>query len=120
MRPRCVRARTFSIARWAERGKEMLRKLLPRTRTAFESRTQVWREVGLGSEIDPASARRGMGGALVSLALIVAVLFAFSERKTLFPGYGVEVRVATVILLVLLGWALARSLARGFASMLYR
>jgi small conductance mechanosensitive channel len=98
----------------------MLRRLLPRTRTAFESRTQVWREVGLGSEIDPAAARRGKGGALIAVALIAAVLVAFSERKTLFPGYGLEVRVATVILLVLLGWALARSLARGFAPMLYR
>lgn len=98
----------------------MLRRIVPRTRSAFESRTQVWREVGLGSEIDPAAARRGKGGALVSLALIAAVLFCFTERKTLFPGYGLEVRIATVGLLVLLGWALARSLARGFAPMLYR
>ena len=98
----------------------MLRRLLPRTRGAFESRTQVWREVGLGSEIDTTSARRGKGGALVSLVLIAAVLIGFSERKTLFPGYGPEVRVATVILLILLGWALARSLGRGFAPTLYR
>ena len=98
----------------------MLRRLLPRTRSAFESRTQVWREVGLGSEIDPAAARRGKGGAVVAMALIAAVLVAFSERKTLFPGHGLEVRIATVILLVLLGWMLARSLARGFAPMLYR
>jgi small conductance mechanosensitive channel len=98
----------------------MLRRLLPRTRSAFESRTQVWREAGLGSEIDPAAARRSKGGALLIVALIAAVLVAFSERKTLFPGYGPEARVATVILLVLLGWALARSLARGFAPMLYR
>jgi small conductance mechanosensitive channel len=98
----------------------MLRRLLPRTRGAFESRTQVWREVGLGSEIDTAAARRGKGGALITLVLIGAVLFCFSERKTLFPGYGLEVRIATVILLVLMGWALARSLARGFAPALYR
>jgi small conductance mechanosensitive channel len=98
----------------------MLRRLLPRTRSAFESRTQVWREVGLGSEIDPAAARRGKGGAVVATALIAAVLVVFSERKTLFPGHGLEVRIATVILLVLLGWMLARSLARGFAPMLYR
>ncbi len=98
----------------------MLRRLLPRTRSAFESRTQVWREVGLGSEIDPAAARRGKGGALISLVLIATVLVAFSERKRFFPGYGFEVRVATVGLLVLLGWALARSLARGFAPALYR
>jgi small conductance mechanosensitive channel len=98
----------------------MLRKLLPRTRTAFESRTQVWREVGLGSEIDPAAARRSKGGALVLLALIAGVLFCFSERKTLFPGYGLEVRIATVVLLVVLGWGLARMLARAFAPALYR
>jgi small conductance mechanosensitive channel len=98
----------------------MLRRLLPRTRSAFESRTQVWREAGLGSEIDPAAARRGKGRAVVALALIAAVMVGFSERKTLFPGHGLEVRVATVILLVFLGWALARSLARGLAPMLYR
>jgi small conductance mechanosensitive channel len=99
---------------------EVLRKLLPRTRSAFESRTQVWREVGLGSEIDPAVARRSKGGAVVLLALIAGVLFCFAERKTLFPGYGPEVRIATVVLLVILGWGLARLLARGFASSLYR
>src|SRR4051812_19372053 len=98
----------------------MLKRMLPRTRSAFESRTEDWREVGLGSELDASAARRGRGGALISLALIAVVLIAFSERKTLFPGYGPEVRVATVILLVLLGWALARSLGRGFAPMLYR
>src|SRR4051812_49778340 len=99
---------------------KVLRKLLPRTRNAFESRTQVWREVGLGSEIDPAAARRSKGGAIVLFALIAGVLFCFTERKTLFPGYGPEVRIATVVLLVILGWGLARLLARGFASSLYR
>lgn len=94
--------------------------MLPRTRSAFESRTQTWREAGLGSEIDPAAARRSKGGALILLALIAGVLFCFSERKTLFPGYGLEVRIATVILLVIFGWGLARLLARGFAPALYR
>lgn len=98
----------------------MLRRLLPRTRSAFGSRTQIWREVGLGSEIDPAAARRSKGGALLALALIVGVLILHSERKTLFPGYGLEVKIATVVLLVLLGWGLARSLGRGFAPALYR
>ena len=98
----------------------MLRRLLPRTRAAFESRTQVWREAGLGAEIDPAAARRSKGGALILLTLIAGVLVCFTERKTLFPGYGLEVRIATVGLLVLLGWGLARSLGRGFAPALYR
>jgi small-conductance mechanosensitive channel len=98
----------------------MLRRLFPRTRSAFESRTEVWREAGLGAEIDHAAAKRGRGGAVMSAALIAVVLVLFSERKTLFPGYGQEARVATVILLIVLGWALARSLGRGFAPTLYR
>jgi small conductance mechanosensitive channel len=98
----------------------MLRRLLPRTRSAFESRTQEWREVGLGSEIDATQARRSKRGALYAIVLIAAVLFLFSERKTLFPGYGLEVKIATVASLVLLGWGLARSLGRGFAPMLYK
>ena len=98
----------------------MLRRLLPRTRSAFESRTQEWREVGLGSEIDAAQAPRSMTGALFAVVLIAAVLVVYSERKTLFPGYGMEVRIATVVLLVPLGWALASGLGRGFAPTLYR
>jgi small conductance mechanosensitive channel len=98
----------------------MLRRLWPRTRTAFETRTELWRQAGLGSEIDRAEARRGQGGALIALILIGAVLVGFAERKQLFPGYGTEVRVATVILLVLLGWSLARSLGRGIGPALYR
>jgi small conductance mechanosensitive channel len=97
----------------------MLRRLL-KTRPAFESRTELWRQVGLGSEIDRAEARRGKGEALIALVAIAGVLLLFSRRKDLFPGYGTEVRVATVILLILLGWALARSLGRGIGPALYR
>ena len=98
----------------------MPRRLIRRTRSAFDSRTEEWREVGLGSEIDRGDARGGLVGTVVALVLIAAVLVVFSERKTLFPGHGVAVRVVTVILLVLLGWALARSLGRWMGPGLYR
>lgn len=98
----------------------LLRRLLPRTKTAFESRTGIWREVGLGTEIDRADARRGRGEALIAAILIAGVLVAFGDRKQLFPGYGTEVRIVTVVLLVILGWRLARSLGRGLGPTLYR
>lgn len=97
-----------------------MRRWLPRSKTAFESRTEVWREAGLGSEIDRAAARRGRGEAVIALLLIGAVLFLFSQRKELFPGYGLEARIATVVLLVILGWAFARALGRGMGPALYR
>jgi small conductance mechanosensitive channel len=91
-----------------------------RPRNPFESRTEVWRQVGLGSEIDLGSAQRARGGAVVIGVLIAAVLIVFSQRRTLFPGGGDAVRVITVIALVVLGSALARQLGRGVAPMLMR
>ena len=89
-----------------------------RNLNAFESRTEQWRQVGLGAEVDRAQAQRARGGALVFLALIAGVLVLFSQRQTLFPGLGTPVRIATVAALVILGWALAQQLGRGFAPAL--
>jgi small conductance mechanosensitive channel len=86
----------------------------------FESRTEVWREVGLGGEVDRAQAKRARGGIVVLGLLIAAVIVLFDQRRSLFPGYGSEVRVATVVALVVLGVALARSLGRGLAPALFR
>jgi small conductance mechanosensitive channel len=88
--------------------------------TFFESRTQVWREVGLGSEIDRAQAKRAKGGVVLGVVAIVLVLIVFGRRRDLFPGYGTEVRIATVVALVLLGTALARWLGQGMAPALFR
>lgn len=86
----------------------------------FESRTEVWRQVGLGSEIDRAQAQRARGGVVIVLGLIAGVLIVFAHRQTLFPGLATPVRIATVAILVVLGWGLARSLGRGLAPALFR
>lgn len=91
-----------------------------RSRNFFESRTQVWREVGLGDEVDRSQAQRARGGVVLIVLLIVGVMVLFSQRRNLFPGYGTPVRIATVAALVILGWALARSLATGTAPALMR
>jgi small-conductance mechanosensitive channel len=91
-----------------------------RARNPFESRTEVWRQVGLGSEIDTGRAQRARGGAVVIALMIAAVLIVFANRRTLFPGGGDAVRVITVIALVVLGSALARELGRGAAPTLMR
>lgn len=98
----------------------MVRRLLRGTRGRFESRTEVWREVGLGAEIDRREAHRAQRGAVAAVIAIAAVIFVYSERKELFPGYGLQVRIATVALLILLGLGFARSLGRGLGPALYR
>ncbi len=88
--------------------------------TLFESRTEQWRQVGLGGEIDRARASRARGSVLVITVLIAGVLVLFVNRGSLFPGLGTPVRVATVVALLALGWALARQLGRGLAPQLLR
>jgi small-conductance mechanosensitive channel len=86
----------------------------------FESRTHVWREAGLGSEVEAHSASRAQWGALLFGALIAGVLVLFSRQSDLFPGLDTEVRAATVAALVILGFALARNLGRGMGPALYK
>ena len=52
-----------------------------RPMTLFESRTEQWREVGLGSEIDRGRAQRARGGVVVICVLIAGVLFLFSNHS---------------------------------------
>jgi small conductance mechanosensitive channel len=91
-----------------------------RVNPLFESRTEVWRQVGLGEEISPKGANKARGGALILIALIVGVLIGFDHRRQIFGTGGTPVRAGTVAALVVLGWALARNLGRGLAPALYR
>jgi small conductance mechanosensitive channel len=86
----------------------------------FESRTEVWHQVGLGEQIDRGQAQRARGAAVLVVVLIVGVLIVFDHRRELFPGGGTVVKIGTVAALVVLGWALARTLARGIVPALYR
>ena len=96
------------------------RSALRRPAEYFDSHTQQWHEVGLGEQIDSGKAARARGSVFVVLALIAAVLVLFSQRQSLFPGLGTQVRIATVVALVVLGMALARSLGQGLAPALFR
>ena len=91
-----------------------------RPRSPFESRTEEWRQVGLGAELDHQGAQRARGRFVLLLVGIAAVLVVFDQRATLFPGLGTPVRVVTVVALAVLGWALAQSLGRGIAPALFR
>src|ERR671937_367055 len=91
-----------------------------RARTAFESRTELWRQVGLGAEVDRRDAKRARGNVVVLAALIAGVLIVFANRGALLPGMGTYVRIGTVAALVILGWWMARSLGRGLAPALFR
>jgi small conductance mechanosensitive channel len=98
----------------------MPRGFWPRDRLSFESRTEEWRNVGLVAELDRRKVQRAQLGVLLGAALLAAVLVVFSQRGQLFPGYGTLARIATVALIAIVGWGLARSLGRAIGPILYR
>jgi small conductance mechanosensitive channel len=89
-------------------------------RDMFETRTHAWREVGLERELSPKRVNRARRDVLLSLAGIAAVFVLYENRKELFPGLGPQVRIVTVIALVILGWAFARAIGRSLAPQLFK
>jgi small conductance mechanosensitive channel len=107
----------------------------------FETRSQAWKEVGLLRQISPQVVKRARLEALVLLPLFVAVVLFYDNRVDLFgkrvaahhehgklvpahkvleQGLDTPARIVTVVLLVILGWAIARDIGRGLGPALFR
>jgi small conductance mechanosensitive channel len=111
---------------------------IPRTPPRmFETRSQAWKEVGLLRQISPRVVKRARLEALVLLPLFVGVVLVYDHRRSLFGTYVAEhphhpahytleqaietpLTIATVIVLVILGWAIARDIGRGLGPALFR
>lgn len=106
------------MARFFKKGSKGTREL-PNIR-AFESRTEVWHEAGLGSQINRVDVRRERRDAFLLLIAIAAVIVVFAMRDTLLPDAGRPLRYGVAILLAILGWALARTIAKAMAPTLMR
>jgi small conductance mechanosensitive channel len=103
----------------------------------FETRSQAWREVGLLRQISPRVVKRARLEALLLVPVFVGVVVLYDNRvsllgktvpathhhpahKVLEPALETPVTVATVIALMILGWAIARDVGRGLGPALFR
>ena len=86
----------------------------------FETRSHAWRAVGLERELTKRRITRSLAQAAVLLPLLVGIVIAYTHRRQLFPGAGESVRIVTVIVLLVVGWAFARAVGRGLAPTLFR
>jgi small conductance mechanosensitive channel len=108
----------------------------------FETRSQAWKEVGLLRQISPQVVKRARLEALVLLPLFVGVVLFYDNRvdllgkvqaahrgphgehiaakKVLEQALETPVTIVTVLILVILGWAIARDVGRGLGPALFR
>jgi small conductance mechanosensitive channel len=119
---------------------------IPRTpQSMFETRSLAWKEVGLLRQINPKVVRRARLEALVLVPLFLAVVILYEHRVSLFGGVKVPnphgqgfvqvdghdkevlekglatpVTIGTVLILMILGWAIARDIGRGLGPALFR
>jgi len=78
----------------------------------FETRTDAWRDAGLGEEVIPVQQGKAWPRLILFVVLFVATLIAFNHRHQIAPGYGTEARIATALLLFVFGWGFASALGR--------
>jgi small-conductance mechanosensitive channel len=87
----------------------------------FETRSHAWEKVGLARQVSQHTVRRARRQAAVILPLLAGVIVAYVDRKQFFgQSLQTPVRAATVVALVVLGWAFARDVGRAAAPALYR
>jgi small conductance mechanosensitive channel len=108
----------------------------------FETRSQAWKEVGLLRQISPQVVKRARLEALVLLPLFVGMVLFYDNRaellgkqqaghrgphgehiagpKVLEQALETPVTIVTVLILVILGWAIARDVGRGLGPALFR
>jgi small conductance mechanosensitive channel len=96
----------------------------------FETRSQAWDEAGLLPQVSPGAVRRARWEALLLVPLFVAVVVLYENRRSLLgltaSGKGqlawleTPLDFVTVIVLVMLGWAIARDVGRAFGPALFR
>ena len=100
----------------------------------FETRSQAWQEVGLIEQVSPRKAKRARLQALLLVPLFVAIVVLYDHRVSLLgaagshgaaarelePGLETLVTAATVVALMILGWAIARDVGRSFGPAMFR
>jgi small-conductance mechanosensitive channel len=103
----------------------------------FETRSQAWKEVGLLRQINPRVVKRARLEALVLLPLFIAIVVVYDHRLSLIgtreaarhgrpgpltiePAVETPITVVTVLVLMVLGWAIARDIGRGMGPPLFR
>jgi small conductance mechanosensitive channel len=105
---------------------EVMRTRLRRSReraleAMLQTRSHAWEEVGLARQLGQRAAKRARRQLLVLLPALAGVLALYAYRDSIFgDDLDTVVRIATAIVLVILGWAFARDVGAAVAPDLFR
>ena len=91
----------------------------------FETRSEAWERVGLAMDVSQRAVTRARREAAVLVPLLAGVLVVYADRNTIFgldkhSPLETPIRIGTVIILLALGWAVARDIGRAAGPTFFR
>jgi small conductance mechanosensitive channel len=90
-------------------------------RDLFGTRSHSRREAGLARQLSRRAVKRARIQAVVMVPVLVAILVVYSYRHELFGrDFDKPVQIVTTIVLIVLGWQIARDVGRALGPMLFR
>jgi small conductance mechanosensitive channel len=87
----------------------------------FDTQTHSWREAGLARQLSRRAVRRARIQAIVMVPVLIGILVVYGYRDDVFgPDYETPVQIATTVVLIVLGWQIARDVGRALGPTLFR
>jgi small conductance mechanosensitive channel len=90
-------------------------------RQLFNTRSHSWREAGLARQLSRRAVKRARIQAIVMVPVLTAILVVYGYRHELFGhDWDRPVQIVTTIVLIVLGWQIARDIGRALGPTLFR
>jgi small conductance mechanosensitive channel len=87
----------------------------------FDTQSHSWRDAGLARELSRRAVKRARIQAIVMVPILVGTLVVYGYRDDVFGReYETPVQIATTVVLIVLGWQIARDVGRALGPTLFR
>jgi small conductance mechanosensitive channel len=87
----------------------------------FDTQSHSWRDAGLARQLSVRAVKRARIQAIVMVPLLIGILVVYGYRDDIFGHeYETPVQIATTVVLIVLGWQIARDVGRALAPTLFR
>ena len=87
----------------------------------FDTQSHSWREAGLARQLSVRAVKRARIQAIVMVPVHIGIRVVYGNRDRLFgSAYETPVQIATAVVLIVLGWQIARDVGRALGPTLFR
>jgi small conductance mechanosensitive channel len=87
----------------------------------LDTQSHSWREAGLARQLSVRAVKRARIQAIVMVPLLIGILVVYGYRDRVFgSAYETPVQIATTVVLIVLGWQIARDVGRALGPTLFR